>query len=182
MAIVLDLVVLARVDPGLQVAFFSIVFEGLVEVADWQAVVHDIACVLHRHREELLQVFVIWLILQVLLLPGIGALAVPHQHVEIGIQQQNHLFFQLVEVELNRHGLLLVGGVAEQCGLDHDHAVGDRLAHHAGLDVDGLVGRRAEGVDECAATQVVNELWEVLHWVGQPEGVFIVAVEVREAD
>lgn len=64
---------------------------------------------------------------------------------------------------------MLVGRVAQQCGLDHDHAVGDGLAHHAGLDVDGLVGRRAEGVDECAATEVVDELREVLHWMREAE-------------
>lgn len=77
---------------------------------------------------------------------------------------------------------MLISGVTEECRLDHDHAVGDGLAHHAGLDVDGLVGRRAEGIDECAATEVVDELRKVLHRLRKAEGVFVVAVEVREAD
>ena len=98
MAVVLHLVALAWIHPGFQVTFLSIVFEGLIEVADGETVVHDITCVLHRHCEELLQVLVIWLILEVLLLPGIGTLAVPHQDVEVGIQQQNDLFLELVEV------------------------------------------------------------------------------------
>lgn len=117
-----------------------------------------------------------------MLLPSIGALAVPNQDIEVGIQQQNHLFFELVEVQLNRDWFLLVGGVAKKSGLDHNHAVGDGFAHHAGLDVDRLIGRRAEGIDECAATEMIDELREVLHWLRKTEGVFVVAVEVGESD
>lgn len=77
---------------------------------------------------------------------------------------------------------MLVCRVTKKSGLDHDHAVWDGFANHAGLNVDGLVGRRTEGIYECAATEVVDELWEVLHWLGKTEGVFVVAVEVRETN
>lgn len=124
MAVILHLIRLAWVHSRFQVPFLSIVFESFVEIADGESIIHDLTGILHGHGEEVLQVLIIWFVLQVLLLPGIDVLSVPDQHVEVGVQQQHHIFLELVEVQLDRHGLLLLRGVAEEGGLHHHHAVG----------------------------------------------------------
>ncbi len=64
--------------------------------------------------------------------------------------------------------------------MDHYDAVGDALTQHAGFCVEGLIGRGAERVDEGTTPQVVHELGEVLHGVGQFEGAALHALVMCE--
>ncbi len=180
MPVVLHFVRLARIHPRFQITLLPVVFESLVKIADWQPVVHDFTGVLHGHCEEVLEILVVRLLLKILLLPGVYTLAVPEEHVEVGIEEQDDVFLELVEVQLDWDGLLRVSGVAQQCRLDHHHTVGDGLPHHTRLHVDGLVRWGAEGVDEGTAPEVIYELREVLHRLGQSERVLVVSIEVCE--
>jgi hypothetical protein len=87
MSVILDFIGLGGVDPGLEVPFLPVILEGLIEVADRQSVVHDIAGILHGHCEELPQVLILWLLLQILLLPAVHILSIPDQHVEVAVQK-----------------------------------------------------------------------------------------------
>ena len=181
MPVVFHLIRLTRVHPRLQIPLLSVVLESLVEITDGEPVVHDLAGVLQRHREKFSKVLVLGLLLDVLLLPGIDVLAVPHQHVEIGVQQKDHAFPELVQVQLDRHRLLRLRRVAQQRRLDHHHAVRDRLARHAALEVDRLVRRGAEGVDESRPSEVVDELGEMLERGGEAERASVIPVEECES-
>ena len=86
--------------------------------------------------------------MQILLLPPIGTLPVPDQHVEVTVQQQNHILFQLRKVQLYWHWLIAISGVLYERRLYHHHTVRDRLSHQAGLMVESLVGRGAERIDD----------------------------------
>ena len=181
MSIIFHLIRLTRVHPRLQIPLLSVVLESLVEITDRKPVVHDLAGVLQRHRKKFSKVLILGLLLDVLLLPGIDVLAVPHQHVEIGVQQKDHVFLELVQVQLDRHRLLLLRRVAQQRRLDHHHAVSDRLSRHAALEVDRLVRRGAEGVDERRPSEVVDELGEMLERGGKAERPSVVSVEKCES-
>lgn len=181
MSIIFHLIRFTRVHPRLQIPLLSVVLESLVEITDRKAVVHDLAGVLQRHGKKFPQILVLWLLLDVLLLPGVDVLAVPHQDVEIGVQQKNHTLPQLVQVQLDRHRLLLPRRVAQQRRLDHHHAVSNRLTRHAGLEVYRLVRRGSEGVDEGRPSEMVDKLGEMLERGGEAEGAPVIFVEKRKS-
>lgn len=116
--------------------------------------------------------------MHVLLLPAIGAFAIPYQHVKVAVEQKDHIFLELVDVQLHGDWGVVVSAVAYEGWLNHNHAVGDGLSHQAGFDVHGLVGRVPEGVDERGSPQVINELREMLHRVWQSEAIFVVTRKV----
>jgi len=120
------------------------------------------------------------LFLEALLFPVVGALSIPDKDVEVGVQQQYHVFLQLLDVEFYRGWVGVIDSVTQQSWLNHRYAVWDVFAHQTLLDVDGLVGRSAKRVDEVAASQVVDELREVLQGHRQAKTAAICAVYMRK--
>lgn len=67
-----------RVDSWFQVSFFPVIFKGFIEIWGRHAIIHDLTCVLHRHTEKFCQIFVIWVLLQVLFFPTHYTLSIPY--------------------------------------------------------------------------------------------------------
>ncbi len=129
MSIILIFIRFRRINSRFKIPLLPIILKSLVKVRHRQPVIHDITCILHRHTKKLLKVLVIWLILQIIFLPRICTLPVPQQHIEVTIQQQYHIFFQLADIQLNRNGSGVVSHVFYESWLDHYHAIGNRFSH-----------------------------------------------------
>ena len=120
---------LGGADSGLEVAFLGVVGVDVVEVGHGEAAPHNGLYIYFGLVEQLGDMLVLLHFLVPVFLPTMHTRPVPLDHHEVGVQQQNHILFHFLLVQLHAHRLraLVVEGVRDQGRLDHRDAVLNRL-------------------------------------------------------
>lgn len=95
-----------------------------------------------------------------LILPLLNSISMPNHDLKIRIQQQNHIILHAFNIQGHRLRVAIIEIVLKQCWLDHDEGVSGVLAEEGAFVERGLVGGRAEGLDEVGTAQVEHELRE----------------------
>ncbi len=116
---------LPGVDPRFQIPFLGVIGPHLVVIGHGEPMIHGVVDVLGRGIDQLLYVRILFLLVVFVLIPGFHMGAIPLQHHEIGIQQQYHILFHFLLVQLYGHWLQVVQTVFQQNRLNHGHTVWD---------------------------------------------------------
>lgn len=89
------------IHPCFQVSFLPVVFEGLVEIRDWQSIIHDFTGIPQRSLKELSEIFELWVFIGFLFFPALNVVAKPNDHCEVRIHQQDCVVSHFLEIQLH---------------------------------------------------------------------------------
>mmetsp|Transcript_41917 Transcript_41917/g.98451 ORF Transcript_41917/g.98451 Transcript_41917/m.98451 type:complete len:318 (-) Transcript_41917:1255-2208(-) len=146
-----------RVDFGEEEAGLTAVLVAVDVARHREAIPDDHVGIVDGPLEEVLKVLVLGLFLVVLLAPLGDGVAVPHDNVEKGVQQEDAVRGDGGNVEQDGHGRP-AERVAQQARLDHGQTVGHRLLEKVTPEEGRLVWRRVEHVKELRPPQVEHKL------------------------
>lgn len=145
---------LFRIDPWLEIPLLGVIGMDEVVVGDGETWLHDEVDVYLWRVEKLGNVLVSLLLVVLTLIPSLDRFAIPLQHNEVGIQEQDDIFLHLLLIQRhwNRLSALVFKRIGKEGRLDHWETVNHILTVHATALEERLIQTYSESIHEVAPT------------------------------